>query len=157
MFVKKYVSDIIVSIAFYILAGIVLIGSGSINDLDSRRLPQLFAVIVVILSTMLLYKALKNKKRGADESIDLSRHKNVAIFTVMTLAYIYLSDIIGFYFITPVFLYVAMRYLKMKNKKALILVPLLMTVFTYFVFTSIFGLDVPHGKIININNLIRIF
>ena len=157
MIIKRYVCDVIVSIFFYLLAGIVLIQSRLISDANSRLLPQIFAIIIVILSTLLLYKALRNKKKGIDVDVNFSGHKRVFVITILTIAYILLSDIIGFYFITPVFLFIAMWYLKMRDKKLLILIPLIMTLVIYFIFTSIFGLDVPPGKIININNFIRIF
>ena len=144
--------DFIIAGAMYLISGIMFWSMTGIEAADSKILPTVIAVLLIILATLLIIARLKNKEK---ESYDFTNTQKALLLLLILLVYTFCSDLFGFYVCTPFFLVGAMYFLGQRNKKVLILVPIIMTVAVVVLFYYIFQIPLPEGKIFNIFELLR--
>ena len=139
--------DLILSGFVYLVSGIIFICAGSISEPDSKLLPIIVAIVLIILSTINLLWAFICKKR---QEYDFSGTHKVMLVLLILAGYIFLIYLFGFYICTPFFILAVMLVLGQKNKKILTLVPIITTVGIAVLFSFVLAIPAPTGKLFNV-------
>ena len=137
---QKY--DFITAGFIYILSIAFIVDSFNIKQPDSRILPRAWAIFLIIFATGLIIQRLRKKDK---DPYDFSGSSIAIVLIIMMIFYAGLSYFIGMYITTPIFLFLAMYYLGMKNKIALIVISLGMDLFIFLAFGMVFKMPIPMG------------
>jgi hypothetical protein len=124
----------------------------------SRMFPQFLMVLLAIfLAWDLVGTSIKAKKEFNAEKVEAERkklyglwtnHKKNIIIFLSTVAFVALSQVIGFYICAFLFMVFLTYYLGIKNLKILIPAEAAFTVLLYFCFTVYLQLRLPTGLLI---------
>lgn len=147
---KKSLPDIIISIVLLGFLASLAVQLPQIPDV-SRTYPTILIAVAVIMTLGLLFKSVLRYKH--DEVVQtnvVSQLKIILPFCLMIIAYLILMGYVGYIIATVIFIIAALCYLRMKNKIAVIILALAMTIIIYFVFTNYLIVVLPMGKLINI-------
>lgn len=147
---KKSLPDIIISIVLLGFLASLAVQLPQIPDV-SRTYPTILIVVAIIMTVGLLLKSVLRYKH--DEMVEtnvVSQLKIILPFCLMIIAYLILMGYLGYIISTVVFMIAALCYLRMKNKIAVIILALAMTIIIYYVFTNYLIVVLPVGKLINI-------
>lgn len=147
---KKSLPDIIISIVLLGFLASLAVQLPQIPDV-SRTYPTILIVVAIIMTVGLLLKSVLRYKH--DEMVEtnvVSQLKIILPFCLMIIAYLILMGYLGYIISTVVFMIAALCYLRMKNKIAVIVLALAMTIIIYYVFTNYLIVVLPVGKLINI-------
>lgn len=147
---KKSLPDIIISIVLLGFLASLAVQLPQIPDV-SRTYPTILIAVAVIMTLGLLFKSVLRYKH--DEMVEtnvVSQLKIILPFCLMIIAYLILMGYVGYIIGTVIFIIAALCYLRMKNKIAVIILALAMTIIIYFVFTNYLIVVLPMGKLINI-------
>lgn len=147
---KKSLPDIIISIVLLGFLASLAVQLPQIPDV-SRTYPTILIVVAIIMTVGLLLKSVLRYKH--DEMVEtnvVSQLKILVPFCLMIIAYLILMGYLGYIISTVVFMIAALCYLRMKNKIAVIILALAMTIIIYYVFTNYLIVVLPVGKLINI-------
>lgn len=117
---------------------------------SAARLPQILIFIIVGLSILMLIEAFTKRnddsaKSEGDTANGKVNIRRVSIFIAMIASYILLMDIIGYFIITPLFVFAALMYLKATNVITAIILAVGFTVFIYGLFSLFLHVPVPKG------------
>lgn len=132
-------------IFIYIWAGAFLIVSRQIQDPGSRLVPTFISIFAIVLATLLLLRTKRGKK---EEALDFSGSKAALVMAVLLILYVILIEVLGFYIITPFYLYTAMWVLGQKNKKIMLAISLLMPLGVYLFFDLLLSMQIPEGLLL---------
>lgn len=143
--------DFVLAGIMYFISGVILVMSRDFEASDSRALPTIIAVCLIILATVLIITRLKKKKDS--DVYDFKGSSKGFIILIMMLAFALCAHWFGFYVAMPFFLVAMMWYLGQRNKKVLILVPVITTACVLFFFRFLFQIPLPEGTILNIFEL----
>lgn len=147
---KKSLPDIIISIVLLGFLATLAMQLSSVPDV-SRNYPTLLIVVAAIMSAILLIKsAIRYRHAEVVETNVVGQLKIILPFCLMIIAYLILMGYLGYIISTVVFMIAALCYLRMKNKIAIVILALAMTVIIYFVFSKYLIVVLPFGKWINI-------
>ena len=147
---KKSLPDIIISIVLLGFLATLAMQLSEIPDV-SRNYPTLLIAVAAIMSAILLIKsAIRYKSDEVVETNVVGQLKIILPFCLMIIAYLILMGYLGYIISTVVFMIAALCYLRMKNKIAVVILALAMTIVIYFVFTKYLIVVLPFGKWINI-------
>ena len=135
-------ADVILSTLLYIISGFFLISSTSLSK-GSEVFPRVIAVLLIVMSTANLINAIRKKPKYEFKNIS----RAFKIFSVVVI-YSVVIDIVGFFTSTFIFVFSIMFLLKYRKTKYLIIIPIGVVIFTYFVFNKIFMIPVPTGFLI---------
>ena len=117
----------------------------------SRTYPTILIAVAALMSGFLLVKSvLKYKTAEVVETNVVGQLKIILPFCLMIIAYLILMGYLGYIISTVVFMIAALCYLRMKNKIAVVILALAMTIVIYFVFSKYLIVVLPFGKWINI-------
>lgn len=147
---KKSLPDIIISIVLLGFLASLAVQLPQIPDV-SRTYPTILIVVAIIMTVGLLLKSVLRYKH--DEMVEtnvVSQLKIILPFCLMIIAYLILMGYLGYIISTVIFMIAALCYLRMKNKIAVIILALAMTIIIYYVFTNYLIVVLPVGKLINI-------
>lgn len=147
---KKSLPDIIISIVLLGFLASLAVQLPQIPDV-SRTYPTILIVVAIIMTVGLLLKSVLRYKH--DEMVEtnvVSQLKIILPFCLMIIAYLILMGYLGYIISTVIFMIAALCYLRMKNKIAVIVLALAMTIIIYYVFTNYLIVVLPVGKLINI-------
>ena len=144
--------DFIMAGAMYFISGIMFFGMRSIPSPDSKTLPTIVAVILIILASCLILSRIRQKEKN---SYDFEGSLRGFLLVAILLAFTVCSDLFGFYVCTPFFLVLTMMFLGQRNKKVLIFVPIITTAVVVILFEYIFQIPLPEGTVFNIFDFIR--
>jgi len=138
-----------------IASGLVLIFSivffiESLNyPASAATLPQILIVIIALLAIGMFIEAyIKSKKTDAkqvEKESEKINVKRVIIFASMIALYIILIDVIGYFILTPIFLFAALQYLKSTKVSTAIILSVVFTVFVYGLFSMFLNIPLPMG------------
>lgn len=137
---QKY--DFITAGAIYLISILFLWGSFSIPTPESRIMPRVYAIILIVCATLLIVHRLK---KGGEDSYDYSGSRVPLVLIAMMLAYAGATYFVGMYITTPLFLIASMFFLGMKQWKVLISVSAGMDIFIFLVFHMVFKVTIPMG------------
>ena len=147
---KKCLPDIIISIVLLGFLASLAMQLSEIPDV-SRNYPTILIAVAALMSGFLLVKSvLKYKTAEVVETNVVGQLKIILPFCLMIIAYLILMGYLGYIISTVVFMIAALCYLRMKNKIAIVILALAMTVIIYFVFSKYLIVVLPFGKWINI-------
>ena len=147
---KKSLPDIIISIVLLGFLATLAMQLSSVPDV-SRNYPALLIVVAAIMSAILLIKgAIRYRHDEVVETNVVGQLKIILPFCLMIIAYLILMGYLGYIISTVVFMIAALCYLRMKNKIAVVILALAMTIVIYFVFSKYLIVVLPFGKWINI-------
>ncbi|HCP15046.1 MAG TPA: hypothetical protein DIT32_04635 [Peptococcaceae bacterium] len=143
---KKFNYNYLSVFFLYIWAGAFLLSAITIKDASSRMFPSFISIAAIILATILLIKTYRAKGKST-ESMDFSGSREALIFALILLAYIGLATVVGFYFATPVYLFVSMYLLGQRNYKLMAIVTLSIPLGVYLFFDLLLGMQIPMGML----------
>jgi hypothetical protein len=132
------------SSVFIILALCFFIGSFSFESPGAETFPQVSSLSVLLLSVIFAVKNVRKHETLQGEFKE-TRPKAVLYTILTTIGYLFLILGVGFFIATPVYLFVLMLILGMKEKHLLIAVPVGATIIIYLAFVLIFHVPVPTG------------
>jgi len=149
--------------ANYILSGTMIFFALSIFYMsrqlteDAAGWPGFFAYLLIFLSIGLIIETIyKSKKAETDEngqkkqqSIDLIE-KNLVYTVVLSIAYLFIMEHIGFLIVTPIYLAILMWLLQYRSIKSLLSVSIGATVIIVLIFQYLLGVPIPQGILENI-------
>lgn len=130
-----------------ILAIVLYVDSFKLPD-AAASLPRLLAWIIIVLSLAMFAEAwykerkIANVKQEGQEPILVLR---VFIFVAMIVLYVALIKPLGYFLVTPVFLILALAFLKATRLWKAVLIALGFTLFCYLLFVMFLKLPIPMG------------
>lgn len=144
-----------------LLAAAFYFNSGSIPG-SARTLPLILCGIVVLLSVILMLQALREAKQETrqknqspqeeaqekqkEEPVESkTNYKRVILFTVLLIFYITLIEPVGYFIVTPIFLFACLYGLKVGKIGKILLISVGFTVFVYLLFVLLLRLPIPMG------------
>ncbi|MGE4271734.1 MAG: tripartite tricarboxylate transporter TctB family protein [Desulfitobacterium sp.] len=105
--------------------------------------PRVCLILILGLSLLGLWQ---NRKPEAKlNAVKLNNWKLIIISLILLLSYTILMTNIGYFIVTPIFLILVMRVLKVENWVAVISVAAVFTLFIYFAFYKVLQLPLPMG------------
>lgn len=137
----QYIAGGIISIAvfFYYQTLLFQIPDG-INITNPALIPQIWIVILVVMSLTLIVKS-KNKK---SESVG-NAAKTVFIIIIYLIIYLIAMQWVGYYITTPFFILATMYLLNYKNTAYMAINAFGFVLFSYFIFYKLLHIDLPLG------------
>ncbi len=116
-------------------------------DVGGAFYPRLLVYATLILSLKLLYNAFKRDKKDREELFDFENggFKDVILVIIISFIYLYLLKIIGFLFLTPVYLFLLLTIIEAKTFAYRILISVLTTAIVMYVFQNFLNVPFPSG------------
>ncbi len=115
---------------------------------EAKTYPFVLLIISYIISIYLFIRPMASGKRNRKEILNISR--NVAVFALSILLYIFFINKISYFLATLLFTVLVLFFAGIRTKKILILLPLVLTFLVYLFFTKILGVFLPEGTWIQI-------
>ena len=106
--------------------------------------PRAICIIIIVLAVLLFLSSLNPKF-----SVKIKKEENKFIFwqfasiAVMTIFYIYFIILLGYFMITPIYIFCSMFVLRVRNSKLLIMVPLFSTILLFLTFRTFLNVPLP--------------
>ena len=110
-----------------------------------RALIGLAFVLSLVFLCRCLYKLRTQGVQPPQEKPVPGSAVQISVLCVMISTYFLFMERIGYVIITPLFILVCLLYLGMRNKLVLLLTPLIMTSFTYYLFNNVLFVFLPRG------------
>ena len=146
---KKYAGRIIIPVFFTelaILFGLLTLGFPNRGDeVGPGIVPGLWIVGILGFSILLIIRALIKHE---DEDPKWGRTDKVAVFIVMTIVYLIIMQLIGYYLSTIIYLILGMYYLAYRDWKVMISLTAGWILFSYFAFYRLLYVPLPRGLLI---------
>ena len=139
--------NFVMAAVMYVISGIMFWQMKGIDAPDSRILPTVVAVILIVLSTVLVVEQLIKMKKNQAENYDFKNTSRGMAVVLILLVFAICAELFGF------FIFFTMLFLGQRNKAVLILVPVIATAVVVVVFRLIFQVPLPEGTVFNIFNL----
>lgn len=101
-----------------------------------------------LLLAILIIRWIIAKKKAeplAEDEIGLKRNVYIVVYCAAILLYIFLIEKLGFMVSTVAFGIYSLLYMKNKSKLVVILLPIIVTVVLYFIFTNFLMVTLPSG------------
>ena len=144
-------ADVIMLLVMYVVSGVMIWQMGKIKSPDSRIFPTAIVVLLIFLATLLLLITFFSKKKNQYDFSNTSRGlKMLGILLVFAIGTYYF----GFYSCVPFFIFGAMFFLGQRNKAALVIIPISMTIVMAVLFDVFFNANLPEGTLFDPYNLI---
>ena len=140
--------NICVGIALCILSiAIILyaeqyVGVGN-NRYGPNFFPQVLAVMLFIASFSLIVQAMRGNQMKNLETINKQGFIRASITLGITIGYLFIMQVLGFYISTIIFLFVTIRYLGQKNYWLNIIVSIGVASIVYAIFQSLLKIPLP--------------
>lgn len=115
---------------------------------EAANLPQILALLIIMLSLAMFAEALINerKKVKADqEPKEQIFGFRVLVFAALIALYITLIKFLGYFLVTPLFVIAALAYLKATRLWKAVLIAFGFTLFCYLLFVMFLNLPIPMG------------
>jgi len=123
---------------------------------DSARVPQAWAIILVVLSVILYIRGDVTKQPNEEKTIKdkyvykiISKEKNVIFMIFIAIVYIILMNLLGYVIATFIFLFIAIYFLGSKYINTiraiffLVLFSATITIGTYILFSKVLNIFLP--------------
>lgn len=148
---KRSTSDIICCLAILLFLVSLTVQLGEIPE-ESVTYPKVLLIISYIMTGgLLVYRIAKYKTSEIYETYIKDQWKILVAYFVLVLAYLFLLDKIGYIFDTVLFGIVSLIMLKTKNKVVVVLLPVILTLVIYYVFSLFLSVILPRGSWISLN------
>ena len=140
--------ELIITLACIVVEVVLLVNSASIPP-ASGRYPQGLLLLAFALSVAFLLVCIrrirKNGMQAPEERPEPGSAVQILVLCGMTCLYLFLLDIVGYLIMTPLFVLACILYLGMRDKLVLVLLPVILTGFTYYLFGNILFIFLPRG------------
>jgi len=134
----------VVSCIFIYFVSIFFFLSSNSFSFKSAVFPKAIALILIALSTVLMIQTFLKKDVKDVKNKEIMNKKT--IFTILaSIIYILIMSIVGFFIITPIYIFTIITSLGYRNKKIAIITSLIATFIIYCVFEIILGVEMPKG------------
>ena len=148
---KRSTSDVICCLAILLFLVSLTVQLGEIPE-ESVTYPKVLLIISYIMTGgLLIYRIAKYKTSEIYETYIKDQWKILVAYFVLVLAYLFLLDKIGYIFDTVLFGIVSLIMLKTKNKVVVVLLPVILTLVIYYVFSLFLSVILPRGSWISLN------
>ena len=144
-----WTGEVIISIILAIISIVFFVISGSFTapvnpvDIGPSAFPRLMAGITVVLAVVqILLSVRKSKANDADKASFGYWQGCIAGFALMCV-YAFLMPMLGYYVVTPPFIFAVMVLMGNRKWLQMILVTLGFTLFAFLVFTKLLGVMLP--------------
>lgn len=146
---KKSISDTIICIGIYIILIVFAIQLPNTPE-DARGYPMFMLVVSSIITSILFVSSIRLIKEEQEPELQgrnkfLEVVKSILLYCIFMGSYIFLIEKISYIAATLLFVFVSLKYLKVKSIPTLILLPIGMTFAIYFIFTKILMVSLPIG------------
>jgi len=115
------------------------------------QLPRLLSSIILILVLIdivsTVFRKIYKLEDGKKDTRLMDINKKFLFFLFFTSVYIFLIQIVGYFIMTPVYLFITFMILKSMKLLTNIIVTLVFTIFIYALFVRFLNLPVPMGFI----------
>ena len=109
-------------------------------------LPKLILITTIILSVLLFLRSRVTEKNNGGKNIFQGVSVSRVLLTIFaTILYIQFSSILGFYFSTFIFLLVMFIFLGLKKKLLYLIIPALVILILFLIFTLWLKVPTPKG------------
>lgn len=116
---------------------------------EAARLPQILIILIALLAIGMFIEAfIKQKKINvSDEKVEEEKTnvKRVFIFGIIITLYIFLIDILGYFLLTPIFIFCSLIFLRATKLIPAIFISILIPIFIYVVFKLFLNIPIPMG------------
>lgn len=150
---NKYLKDVIGGVGFVVLFG-AFWGMGTQFPAEVRTYPWVICSIGLLFSAMLLIRSVVSLQRHRGEA-DTETHMtcgqmiSIGVTMSVTVAYVALTSIVGYFAMTFLFVAGFSYYLDPKQKKTFyILVGVIMDLVLYLSFDQFLNVNLPRGFLI---------
>ena len=116
-----------------------------VNTYGPNFFPQALSVMLFLTSAALMVQALRGHALKGLETINKPGLIRAAVTLVISIAYLLIMDVLGFYIATAVFLYVVMMYLGQKNQWVRISASVIVASAVYGIFHFFLKIPLPEG------------
>ncbi|MCC2256146.1 tripartite tricarboxylate transporter TctB family protein [Ruminococcus sp. CLA-AA-H200] len=148
---KRSTSDVICCLAILLFLVSLTVQLGDIPA-ESATYPTVLIIVSYIMTGgLLVYRIAKYKTSEIYETYIKDQWKILVAYFVLVLAYLFLLDKIGYIFDTVLFGIVSLIMLKTKNKVVVVLLPVILTLVIYYVFSLFLSVILPRGSWISLN------
>lgn len=147
---KKSFADMVIGIVLLAFLTSLAVQVPAIPEV-SRGYPMALLIISYAMTIwMLVGSVIKQKKEEKQETQVMEQVKIIVPYCLMITVYLIMMSKIGYIASTVLFMVASLVYLRLKNKVALIVLSLVLTVILYFVFTNFLTVILPRGSWFNI-------
>ncbi len=146
---KRYTGRIVIPVFFIelsVLFGVITLGFPDKGDVVGPGVvPGLWIIGILALSIFLLVRGLFEYE---DEDPPWGHVGKVAVFIAMTILYLIIMQIIGYYIATILYLFAGMYFLAYRNWKVMISLSAGWILISYFAFYRLLYVPLPRGLLI---------
>ena len=140
------IASIIVFIgAFYLyffrLDKINIMSEGS----NALLLPKAILILLMVLSFLLSIKQLLSKEVNKKAFTKDKNNQILVVTIILSILYLYGINILGFFILTPIFVYILTYVLDYKKKHLNILFAISLTLVVYILFIKVLYVPLPQG------------
>lgn len=147
---KKSFADMVIGIVLLAFLTSLAVQVPAIPEV-SRGYPMALLIISYAMTIwMLVGSVIKQKKEEKQETQVMEQVKIIVPYCLMITVYLIMMSKIGYIASNVLFMVASLVYLRLKNKVALIVLSLVLTVILYFVFTNFLTVILPRGSWFNI-------
>ncbi len=143
---RKYAGRIVIPVFFMeiaVLFGIQALGFPDRGDeVGPGVVPGLWLIGIFGFSVLLLIRGLSGKE---EEDPPWGKIGKVTVFMVMTILYLFIMQIIGYYLATIIYLIFGMYYLSYRNWRVMLSMTAGWILFSYFAFYRLLYVPLPRG------------
>lgn len=118
------------------------------NTDEVKLLPYLIGAIILIISISIFIQDWITKRKIQDDGlshINLKKLKDVGILLAISLLYVILLEPIGFFIMTPIWLFICLLFLGSRKWFSLSVIPFLITIFIFLSFEKLMSIQLPKG------------
>ena len=145
----------VVSMLWLIVGGAVMhtsygLGLGSGGEPGSGFLPIIAGGFICAMSIIIYLQTYTNKEMAKSRFADHWRGTHwsrTIILVLLTLAFVWLIEILGYFVTSILLLVVIMRFLEKLDWFKSIVIPIITVILTYLLFTSLLDTNMPRGML----------
>lgn len=116
-----------------------------VNTYGPNFFPQALSVMMFLASALLIVQAFRGHALKDLESTDKRGLINAAVTLVISVGYIFIMKVLGFYVSTALFLYVVMMFLGQKNQRVRLVTSILVASAVYGIFHYFLKIPLPES------------
>lgn len=129
--------------AFFYLSSLVFIFNTDEFEGNAALYPRVIAATVILLTTILVLRELSGKAGSSKQ--DDSVPKKLYVSSILSVLYVGLVSVVGYFIATPIFIVSLSNFLGFKNIKATIITCIVLELVIYLAFKVALGVPVPSG------------
>ena len=148
---KKSTQDIISSLVILFFLITLTAQLGAIPEESSTYPKILMGLSYIMVVIQLVRNVLKYKNSELVETQALEQAKFLIPYGILVILYLFLLNKIGYIFDTVLFCVVSLIGLRLKNKAVIVILPIVLTLVIYFVFSLFLSVILPRGSWISLN------